>query len=430
MNPMFARIVAAMGAGALGQVISIVIQVASLPLYLLHWDANRYGTWLMLSAVPAYLLMADVGMVATAGNRMTMEMARGRPDHANRIFHSATVFMLTVCGVAGALATVILLSGWTPLPVDQTLALWLLMLSVLAALFTGLSEAAFKATGRYAFGTSLGHLIRLAEWLGGLIGLLLVGSFPAVALGGLVARLGGLALIMSWATRQQTGLSWGAAQARRSDVLDMVRPAMSFMVFPLSNALTFQGATLLVGHVFGPALVTVFNAHRTLARVAVQVTSVFSNAIWAEFSRLYGTGHRDALASLYGRSLRSGIVVCTGFSAVLYLVAPWLIQIWTHGRISIQPALLACLLVYAAVAGIWNVPRVLLMACNQHMGLAPWFLALSSAMLVLAYGLAHAVGLSGVALAMLVAEGVIAAICLQQASELMRNPAWQEASHA
>ena len=58
------------------------------------------------------------------------------------------------------------------------------MLSVLAALFTGLSEAAFKATGRYALGTSMGHLIRLGEWLGGLIGLLTVGSFPAVAMGG------------------------------------------------------------------------------------------------------------------------------------------------------------------------------------------------------------------------------------------------------
>ena len=83
-----------------------------------------------------------------------------------------------------------------------------------------------------------------------------------------------------------------------------------------------------------------------------------------------------------GRSLRSGMVVCVGFSAVLYLVAPWLIGVWTHGRIQIQPALLGCLLVYATVAGIWNVPRVLLMACNQHMGLATLVPALSTLMLV------------------------------------------------
>ena len=115
-----------------------------------------------------------------------------------------------------------------------------------------------------------------------------MGSFPAVAMGGLLARVAGLVLIMSLATAKRADLQWGMAHARRSDVLDMVRPAMSFMVFPLSKRTHFQGATLLVGHVFGPALVTVFNAHRTLARVAVQVTSVFSNAIWAEFSRLYG----------------------------------------------------------------------------------------------------------------------------------------------
>ena len=91
----------------------------------------------MLSAVPTYLLMADVGMVATAGNRMTMEMARGRAEHANRIFHSATVFHGGCVWHRGLFGHGDLAGGWVPLPVDQTQALWLLMLSVLAALFTG-----------------------------------------------------------------------------------------------------------------------------------------------------------------------------------------------------------------------------------------------------------------------------------------------------
>jgi hypothetical protein len=66
---MLRRIILGLGANAVGQAVSIVIQLFSLPLYLLYWDLSTYGTWIMLSAVPAYLSMADFGMVYTAGIR-------------------------------------------------------------------------------------------------------------------------------------------------------------------------------------------------------------------------------------------------------------------------------------------------------------------------------------------------------------------------
>ena len=66
MNPLLSRIMAAMGAGMLGQGVNIAIQLLSLPVFLHWWDLSQYGQWLMLSAMPAYLSMADVGMVSTA----------------------------------------------------------------------------------------------------------------------------------------------------------------------------------------------------------------------------------------------------------------------------------------------------------------------------------------------------------------------------
>ena len=77
---MIRRIISGFGANAFGQTVSIVIQLFSLPLFLYYWDTSTYGAWLILSAVPAYLTMADVGMVNAAGNKMTM--ALGRSDTA------------------------------------------------------------------------------------------------------------------------------------------------------------------------------------------------------------------------------------------------------------------------------------------------------------------------------------------------------------
>jgi O-antigen/teichoic acid export membrane protein len=267
------RIIAGMGANSFGMAITIGIQLASLPLFLHYWDAATYGTWLILSAIPAYLSMADVGMVTAAGNKMTIAVGKGDITEANRIFQSAQAFMLVVCGVIGLFAVPFVI--FAPLPwftsTDIRLTLIALIVGVLAALFGGLAEAAFKSTGRYATGTFLSNYARLGEWLGSMFGLIFVGTFAGVAVAGLVVRLIGVLCSILVARRGNHGLSWGIQSAKETEIRAMIKPAVSFMAFPLANALSFQGVTLLVGAMFGPVAVAMFNTYRTIARVAVQV---------------------------------------------------------------------------------------------------------------------------------------------------------------
>ncbi|RZL02118.1 MAG: hypothetical protein EOP36_08830 [Rubrivivax sp.] len=421
MSPFIRRVVAALGAHAFGQAVNIVIQVASLPLFLHRWDVATYGTWLMLSALPAYLSMADVGMVATAGNRMTMAWGQGQAALANTVFQSALVFMLLTCtGVALLTLPLVLLA---PLPGldnrDERMALAAMLCGVLLALFGGLAEAIFKATGRYALGTTLGTLVRLLEWGGWMLGLLVWGSFTAVAVTGLCARLVGVLGAGLLSRRDSAGLHWGLAHAQGTEVRAMLRPALSFMLFPLANAISFQGITLLVGQQFGPAVVTVFNTYRTIARVAVQVTATFGHALWAEFSRLFGQAGAAAVRPVYQRSLLLGLALSVGLSLVLCAAGPELLRLWTHGAVAFDASLMVILLAYAAVCGSWHVPRVLLMATNQHMGLAQWSLLAS----VLAFGLSHALAqtwsIDGVGLGMLLSEFGIAGLCITLAHRMV-----------
>jgi O-antigen/teichoic acid export membrane protein len=418
------RIVAGLGANVFGQGVHVVIQLLSIPLFLRRWDTSTYGVWLMLSAIPAYLAMADVGMVTTAGNRMTMAMGRGDVSSANVIFQSALALIGGVClSLALAVAPVCL---WCPLPgvptFDERIALLALALSVLIALFGGLTEAMFRATGRYPIAAFLYNLIRLGEWGGGLVGLWLVGSFSSVALGGLTVRLVGTLVAIVWAGSRSQGLRWGLRQARRAEVRAMVHPSISFMAFPLANAMSLQGITLLVGHLFGPALVTTFNAYRTLARVAVQLTSTLSLALWPEFSRLFGLGAVAAVRPLYRRAELMGGAISIGLSLLLYWIGPWLLRTWTHGAIGFEPKLMAVLLTYAAFGGLWHVPRTLLMATNQHTDLARWAIGAGVVVLLLTDLIGSSLGLQGVGLAMLISEAALAAICFRLVYELLSDP--------
>jgi O-antigen/teichoic acid export membrane protein len=410
----FSRIVAAMGAGAFGQAVSIGIQVFSLPMFLSRWDASTYGTWLLLSAMPSYLSMADVGMVATAGNRMTMAMGRGEDAEANTIFHSAFAFVTLMCLALCAIAApIVWLSPESVLAnADQKLAVMALVLGVLLAMFGGLSDALFRATNRYALGTMLGNVIRIAEWAGYMAGLFVIGTFAGVACCGLAARLLGILMTIVVAARGGHAFTWGWRNANAAEIKAMLKPALSFMAFPLANALSFQGVTLMVGHYFGPATVALFNTYRTISRVAVQVTGVFGHSLWVEFSMLFGKGGAKAVEALYRRAFWIGMGSSVALSVALYFVAPYLLEVWSRGQIPFEPMPMALLLVYAACGGFWHVPRVMLLSTNQHFSLAQWALVSAGLVIGLIFAIQSKFGLPGVCASMVIAELLIAVVCI------------------
>ena len=424
MTSVTKRVAAGMGANAFAQALTIGIQLASLPIFLRYWDISRYGLWLMISAVPSYFAMADLGMVTAAANKMTMALGRGDIAEANTVFQSALLFMLITCGTLGVIIVPVVLA--LPLPslrsFDQRAALCVLILSVLFGFFGGLSEAIFRATGRYGLGTTLANLIRLAEWCGSIIGLVIFGSLSSVAIGGLSARLAGLAVLIALSADGKSGIKWNHTCAKWTEVRAMTKPALSFMLFPMSNALGLQGMTLLAGYELGPIMLVTFNTYRTLARIAVQVAGVFSLSLQPEFSRSYGMAGAEGVVVMYRRGALLGIILAVSLSVFLYFSAPLLLRLWTHGKIGFQAPLMLLMLVYAAVAGAWYVPRMLLMSTNEHTRLAFWSLTISAISLVVAAALCRPWKLEGLVTAMILSEVAIAIICARLAENVVLVP--------
>ena len=420
-RPLVRRVIAGTGSNAYAQAISIAIQLLSLPLFLARWDLPTYGQWLVLSALPAYLAMADGGMLAAAGNRMTMLMGEGKAREANESFQSA---MAIVLGVGACALPLVALAAWLWPATDVTsadarIAVVLLATGVVMALVGGLPEAVYKATHRYPLGAALATTSRLVEWVGGLIGLWIGGSFVAVALGALLARAlcsGG----MLWhAARTTPAFRLSLTDASRAEIRRCAGPALSFMAFPAANALNFQGMTLIAAAVLGPAATVVFNTYRTLARVTVQATAVFSLALWPEFSRIYGQGHFEQLTNFYRRSRLIGLLMAAAASLAVYLLAPWVLRVWSGGKIAFEPSLMMVAMVYAATAGAWHVSRVLLLSTNEHGALAWRFLLASVAVLPVAWLLARVGGLVGIMLAMLLLEVAMLALCAYLVRQLL-----------
>lgn len=423
VSPLLQRVIAGMGANAYGQAVTILIQLASLPIFLSRWDLTTYGIWLTLSAIPSYLSIADVGMVTVASNRMSMLIGGNNPERANRVFQSAQIFVLSSCLLV-AIITLPLIA-FAPLKTlsdsGARIALSALVICVLLSMVGGLSGAVFKATQRYAIGTGLDVTARLLEWIAAMAGLLFYGTFEAVALGMLLVRVGALFTIAYLSTRAQSEFSWGGQAATTHEIREMIKPSLGFMVFPVGNALSIQGFTLLTAHLLGPATVAIFNTYRTLARLAIQVTSILSHALWPEFSRLFGAKNYDKLKTIFYRATLLGICGAVILSVSIYAAGPILLQLWTHGKIEFLPYAMGMLLLYAAVGGSWHVPRVLLMSTNNHTRLGFIYLIVSALSLIVAWPLGEWKNLSGLIVAMIISELLMMAICFWMAARLLRH---------
>ena len=211
--------------------------------------------------------------------------------------------------------------------------------------------------------------------------------------------------------------------ATRADIRESAAPAVAVMAFPAGNAIAFQGVTLVVAATLGPAATAVFNTYRTLGRVTVQGTAVFGNALWTEFSRLYGTGDMKLLSVIYRRSWLTGIATSLLASGVVYLLAPYMLEVWSKGKIEFMPSLMLVAMAYAAVAGFWHVCRTLLLATNRHAHLAWQYLVMSVLTLPAAWWLGSSFGLVGAMASMLVAELVLMALCTAASFRLLAEPA-------
>jgi O-antigen/teichoic acid export membrane protein len=422
MGGLRSRVMANMGALLVGQGVTAGIQLLSLPVFLYVWDAQRYGKWVLLSAVPAYFSMSDAGMIPVAGNKVTMLLAADRTDAGNAVFQSALALVLGAFFCIGTVAGLVLAAlPDSMLASDSRLALWLLILCTLLGLFAGLFGASFRACGKNARGVLYNDGIRVLEFAGLAAGLVAGQSFVSAALGMLCGRLLSSLIVGNECRRLCPQLHWSIRRASRGELRALARPALGYLAFPLANGLSIQAITLVVGALFGSVAVAIFNTYRTLSRLVLQITSTLSHAMAPEFSRLYGAADGGGLRRLYRRAVLGSGVLSTVASLAMVALAPYILRIWTHGKIPFDFPLFLLFALATLVGGLAHVPRMLLMATNRHSRLGVLYLAISAGGVALALGLGHWLGTSGPVLAMTAPEAGMLALALVMGGALLRD---------
>lgn len=420
------RIFRALGANTFSQAVTVGTQLLAIPIFLTFWTLEQYGSWLILSAIPAYLALSDVGFGVVAGNEMAMRLGANDKAGAIRIYQSAWLLSAGLPGVVCGGFLVVLLVGWLGNPAVQAnhaeaaAALALLAFHVFVSLQANVLQAGFRAAGQYALGVMLNSSVRLAEFMFTALALLWGAGFVGVAAMTLATRLVGTGLLAMILIRRFDWLRPSFRNASLGVLKQLAWPALSFSAFPLGLAINLQGMVMLIGVTLGASAVATFATYRTLTRVVVQVGTTLSQAAWPEISTAFGSGFVLRVQALYTK-LTAYVLLCS--SMVVAIILVWgevLLQAWSRTTLPYEDVLLSLMLIGALLNVAWQPSWVLLMATNQHQPLAGLFILMSLGALLAAKVAISQFGLEGAAFAIILCEIPLAFTAVRMAAALAR----------
>ena len=423
------RLIKSLGANAFGQLVSVAIQLLNVPIFLHYWGVQMYGEWLILSAIPAYLNLSDIGFASVAGNDMTMRVAKGDEKGALEVYQSIWLLIsttsLAVGCFAGILAWLIPLNhhfSLSHIPANEiTLALCALLLYTLVSLQGGVLSAGFRASGNYAYGTVLNNIARLIEALVTIIVLATGGGVLIITLALLIGKC--ITTISLWLAlgKRAAWLSHGYHAAKLSTIRQLYKPAIAFMAFPLGLALNIQGMTLVIGALLGPTAITIFSTYRTLTRLLIQVIGLLNQALWPEISRGYGAGDLVSVRKIHRQASAATFWVGLAGIMTLELFGTYIIGIWTHHTFTSNYQLLALLLIDVFLYNLWQSSLTVLIATNRHQTISITFILSAAFGLLLGNQFLPIFGLNGAAIALIVAELPILFFAINLALKLVRD---------
>ncbi len=423
------RLIAGFGANTFSRLSTTLAQIFSVPVFLSHWGVHLYGEWILLNTIPSYLFLSDVGFGSVAGNEMTMLAAAQDFDQALTVFQS--VWVLTTV-ITGAIALLLIATVWllplgtwlhmqTMSTADTRLIILLLSLAVLLGMQETLFQAAFRCVGKYPLGTMAKSLVVLAAFLSTMVGVgLHLSPVPVAALYTAVNAVGVFAL---WILlkREVPWIRFGMRHAEWAVIRRLTSPALSFMSFPLVNALNFQGILVVIGYAMGPVAVVTFNTARTISRSAAQGMNLINTSVWPEMSAAFGTGAMDVARMLHRRACQVSLLMCLSITLAAAVLGDWIWKVWTVGKVPTDPVLLNIMLFQMVLSAFWFTSSVVPMATNQHQRMARAMLVSTCASLVLAWVLMHvsALGLRGAAIALVTGDLFTAVYVVRESLQLL-----------
>jgi O-antigen/teichoic acid export membrane protein len=349
------------------------IQIASVPLLINAFGIENYGIWILISTVPVYIALSDVGLINAATSDMAMAHAANNIKKAQIVFQTMSAIVIALFSFIVFLVFLIIFFTsssdyiWTQSFLPHVYAIPLLTAHAALSMISALPVAAFRASGHYARGTLLFDIFTLLEACLVLATATLTQNLVWTAAAPLFCRALATPIIYLHMRRVLPCFQFGLKYFSFSEVRRLTPAAFGLAAIPIGLGVSLQGMALIIGAMLGPAAVALFVAARTASRAPIQIAGVVTRALVPEASA--ARGRYDLDAGRHYQKLNWLITLSILFpSAIIFgLYGVKIISIWTGGVVALSYAFTILMAGTIVAHGFWYLTTVMLTATHEHL---------------------------------------------------------------
>ena len=424
-----ATILSSIGANSFGQILGTLYQILVVPLSINAWGISLYGQWLILSTIPGYLALSDIGFVSAAANDMSILASKNHHQQALKVFQSiwAMILIISILVLVVVVALIVLMpsifaqSSMIDAP-GLSIIIFSLSAYSLLALQEGLFNAGFRAGGLFTASLWLGNIQRGIEV--GSILIALVCKWDPVQISLLMLSVKALSLVMYkiLLSKRVPWIRFGFTLASTLEIRRIIRPALGFIAFPIANAIKSQGVITLIGVLLGAGEVVIFSSVRTICNAGLQLLKIVQHSFLPEVSSAFGKQNIELIKKM--NVLICGLAFWLGLVNLFGLVifGNMILFQWTLGKIQVPILFLLVMCLGNFAAGIWSGGSTILMAINHHSRFGVYYLFFISVMILIVALLGNRFSLLGYAVSLLAIEIYLAIVVLSQTLPLIHQP--------
>lgn len=361
-------------AQAYSQVVTLAVQIITIPFLIYFWGVELFGVWLILTAIPTYLALSDFGFTFIAKNDMSIHVSAGDKKQALVTFQSIFILLIIICFTLAIL--LYLLVSLIPFdkllnigPVSIESARYVLLIqffSVLIYQFFLLSCAGLRCEGMPVLESFLAATGRLLEAISIILIAGLGGGLVEASLGILVIRIIFLVIGIIIIKTKIPWLIYGFTVAKIDRIKELAGPSLSYMLVPMTNALMIQSPVVILGAFSTPATVALFSVSRTVARLGMSGANMLSYAFTPEYSYAWGAKNIPRFKKALGYHFKLFSLGFIIYLCISLLFLTDIVEILSKGKIEADFMLCFILSFAVMLEMLWSTLFTPLVSINIH----------------------------------------------------------------
>lgn len=358
------------------KVIGILVNFLSVPLTIGYLGSERYGVWVTIGSLLAWLSLTDFGLGLGLNTAITSAAGQDRPDLV-RNHVSTALFVLTA--IAAATGAVLALAwpwiDWSALfgarsPLAQAeigpamaaaIAIWLLQfpISIIDKVYLAYQEGRISNYwGACGNVLSLGVLLVVTQTQGGLVWLV-------IALGGtgLIIRFANTIWLFGW---HRPFLAPRLASVKRSSMKELTHVGSMFFLIQIMALVMFQTDNFVISHYLGAEQVPSYSLTYSLFGYTSLIQSLLFSYLWSAYSEAIARKDIAWVRRTFHLNLAFSTVSTLFMAAVLVFIAQRFIGWWAGAAVVPAINLVYWMAVWSVINAFTN-PIACLLASAAHL---------------------------------------------------------------